>query len=168
MKSQSAECVCEPTVVSTLVSHLSEDTMMVGLALPGHDFHHPEVGQTSAEVELTGRTCPWNTCAVWSVDKLSLSGFPLVGDGFRQDRKAGGVEEVSAIAFLQTIHPHFKAKLVLCGEQTNIWETNFSDDPTRQSYHEEKMRSKEERPRRQLEAWGTLASQGRVMHIHDV
>lgn len=137
---------------------------MVGLALPGHEIRlQPD--QQSVEVELTGRTCPWNTCAVWRTDVLSLSGFPLIGDGFRTNRKAGGVEEVSAIALLQSLHPHLKAKLVLCDDLAN-WETTF-EDPIRQKYHEDKMKSKEERPRLQLQAWGTLSSTGRVLHIRD-
>lgn len=41
---------------------------------------------------LQGRTCPWNTFAVWSVRDLALIGFPLVGDGHGMERENGGVE----------------------------------------------------------------------------
>jgi hypothetical protein len=37
------------------------------------------------EVELTGRTAPWNTCALWDVPKLALTGFHLVSKGLHPD-----------------------------------------------------------------------------------
>ena len=36
---------------------------------------------TSAKLPLRGRTCPWNTMAMWDVGKLALTGFPIIGDG---------------------------------------------------------------------------------------
>ena len=86
-------------------------TLVVGPSLPGHDFHFREhdysfsredkVNQNHVEHELSsridvsevsskylsvslplrGRTCPWNTMAMWDVQKLGLTGFPLIGDG---------------------------------------------------------------------------------------
>jgi hypothetical protein len=44
------------------------------------------------KVELTGRTCPWNTFAIWRVRELGIVGFPLMGDGTGEDRSVGGVE----------------------------------------------------------------------------
>ena len=41
---------------------------------------------------LTGRTCPWNTFAIWRVQELGLIGFPLIGDGTADNRASGGVE----------------------------------------------------------------------------
>ena len=41
---------------------------------------------------LTGRTCPWNTFAIWRVQELGLIGFPLIGDGTADNRACGGVE----------------------------------------------------------------------------
>ena len=142
--------------------------MVVGLVLPGHDFRAEEAA-TLVDVELTGRTCPWNTCAIWNIDLLALTGFPLVGDGFRNYRKVGGVEEVSAITFLQLLHPHLKAKLVQCSgsDDNSNWETTFSD-PVRQQYHDNKMKSKVERPLTQMQAWGDEATKrGKVLHIID-
>lgn len=51
----------------------------------GHEF---SLGDNT----LRGRTCPWNTCAIWDVKKLSVLGFPMVGDGIYGDRSSGGVE----------------------------------------------------------------------------
>jgi hypothetical protein len=52
------------------------------------------------KVELTGRTCPWNTFAIWRVRELGIVGFPLMGDGTGEDRSIGGVE-VSQEDFLR-------------------------------------------------------------------
>lgn len=46
----------------------------------------------NSAVTLTGRTCPWNTFAIWRVPELGLVGFPLIGDGVGGDRAIGGVE----------------------------------------------------------------------------
>jgi hypothetical protein len=62
----------------------SFDALVVGSVLEGHDFR---VGYN----QLRGRTTPWNTLAVWDVKKLSVFGFPLIGDG-NKDRSFGGVE----------------------------------------------------------------------------
>ena len=36
---------------------------------------------SSARLPLRGRTCPWNTMAMWDVGKLALTGFPVIGNG---------------------------------------------------------------------------------------
>lgn len=41
---------------------------------------------------LRGRTCPWNTFAIWNIDILALIGFPMIADGTMMDRSIGGVE----------------------------------------------------------------------------
>jgi hypothetical protein len=56
----------------------------------GHDF-------SEGSNELRGRTCPWNTFALWSVDHLSVIGFPPVGDGHGHTRENGGVEVLDAV-----------------------------------------------------------------------
>ncbi len=64
---------------------MDEDTLVVGKALDGHDF-------SEGVHRLRGRTCPWNTFAIWSLPKISLIGFPLVGDGVGNNTASGGVE----------------------------------------------------------------------------
>lgn len=101
-----------------------------------------------------GRTTPWNTFAIWQVDHLGRVGFPLIGDGQRGDRENGGVEEVTAISLLQLLDPSLKAVLVgfESAKATEVdWQTHFHGDPKRLKYHEQKMRSKETRPGKQLE-----------------
>jgi len=41
---------------------------------------------------LRGRTCPWNTFAIWNVDILALIGFPTIADGTMMNRSIGGME----------------------------------------------------------------------------
>ena len=100
-------------------------------------------------MELTGRTVPWNTLAVWSVTKLALTGFPFVADGLHplNDNRTGGigpagVEESLAVALLQRALSEERAvaKLVRVGGVT--WETDFGGDEGRREWHERKMRSR--------------------------
>ena len=36
---------------------------------------------SSKTLPLRGRTCPWNTIAMWDISKLAITGFPLIADG---------------------------------------------------------------------------------------
>lgn len=117
---------------------------VVGSVVEGHEF-------TQGQVQLRGRTCPWNTLAIWRVEYLQLLGFLAIGDGTADVE--GGVEEVSTLALLLHIKPALKAILVRDTTAEVTWNTQF-DDPVRQMYHEKKMKSKDERPARHLEILG--------------
>lgn len=170
-----------------------EKTLVVGIVLPGHDYrcckqsvaqidddyNGDEDGETQKgtdeqelQVELTGRTTPWNTCSLWNVSKLSLTGFLLVSEGLHPEDdeselgSSAGVEEVCTIATLQRILGpcNAQAKLIsISGEEnTASWETsNFEKDAKRQEWHEKKMASKVTRAKRQLELLGLS---GLVIH----
>lgn len=71
---QSLETTCTPEVLARLLDHFTRDTLVVGAALSGHTFEE-------GEQPLNGRTTPWNTLALWSVRKLSLTGFLAIADG---------------------------------------------------------------------------------------
>ena len=143
------------------------ETLVVGAALRGHDYRggcgggHDEAG---VEVALTGRTTPWNTCALWDVPKLSLTGFLLVSEGLHPPEGAAGVEEVATIAVLQRILSprRARAKLVALSGNMVSWEEDFDNDAGRREWHEKKMESKVSRARRQLELLGLY--DGVVMH----
>lgn len=90
---QSLEVQISAKQVSDLLCCFDENTLVVGPVLEGHAFL-PEgnpstrditIGDTSdnssscEKVTLRGRTCPWNTCAIWRLDKLGVVGFPLIG-----------------------------------------------------------------------------------------
>lgn len=142
--------------LATLQSHLKDDTMVVGAVLPGHDHR----GVRTEIMPLTGRTSPWNTLALWDLSKISRTGFQLVSEGL-DDSSMAGVEEVAAIALLQSLFPNTcKAKLVQV--QGVNWEQEFAD-PARQQWHENKMASKVERPAHQLASLGL--HNGTVEHI---
>ena len=155
-----------PESFRILQDQIKDDTLVVGAALPGHNFTFDN-SCSQKTVELTGRTTPWNTMAIWNVSKLSTTGFPMVGEGVHveSDKKtfiAGGVEEVSAIALIQNfMKDNAVAKLI------NIpgiaWEQSFEDDE-RRAWHQRKMESKESRPARHL---SILGLSGTVLHISD-
>jgi pyrrolidone-carboxylate peptidase len=142
------------TALATLQSHLTDGhTLVVGAVLPGHDHNVPD-GLASVSRELSGRTTPWNTLALWDLSKLSLTGFQLVSEGLRDystgstGGSMGGVEEVAVIALHQLLFPgESKAKLVPVDGIR--WEQDFTD-PARRQWHEQKMQSKVERPAYQL------------------
>ena len=140
---QSLEFRISDADVSSLFEVLTnkiENVLVVGPVLPGHHF------TPGANVVLRGRTCPWNTFAIWVTSRLALTGFPMVGDGIDSSEN-GGVEEVTAINLLQLINP--KLQCILVKTREIEWNVDF-DDPERLAYHEKKMKSKDERPQTQL------------------
>lgn len=158
----SAETTLEEGSVRALLCHVDRDTLVAGCALPGHDYRPGDGG-----VALGGRTTPWNTCAVWNLAKLALTGFPLVAEGLHPlpDGTDGpsGVEEASAIAVLQRVLPEGTAVAKLVGLPGASWDVDWTDDE-RRAWHERKMKSKVERAGRHLELLG-LEGKGRVTHI---
>jgi hypothetical protein len=148
----SAEVSASASCIVTLLGHLKNDTLVVGAAMNGHVYHKP--GET---VILTGRTCPWNTLAIWNVPKLCQTGFVMVSDL----GSAGGVEECAAVALQQKLFSvsDRKAKLVQLKE-IYTWQETF-DDEERKKWHEQKMNSKLERANKQLVA---LQLSGSVLH----
>ncbi|TPX30581.1 hypothetical protein SmJEL517_g05885 [Synchytrium microbalum] len=154
---QSVEAVATREIVDVLISHLSEDTLVVGKCFKDHRFQPPSQ-------PLDGVTAPWNTLAIWSVKKLALTGFLLVAEGFHD--VAGGVEEVSVIALLQTILPDSsKAKLIRMKQDAigDGWITDWTD-AGRKEWHTQKMASKLSRPAAHLKLLH-LTGHGIVDHI---
>jgi len=188
----SAETAASASSMSKLFSHLvsssssEDDTLVVGAALPGHDYRGGTAATTTTSkeqettqkracvVDLDGRTCPWNTLAIWNLNKLALTGFQLVSDGILTDDATDpsyGVEETVAVCVLQRIlgPNRAKAKLVLLdddggegggGSYDVTWDRQF-EDPERRRWHENKMQSKRARAQRQLELIGLS---GKVHH----
>lgn len=166
----------EFSVVTSVVEKLFEqsfqpDTLVVGPAMEGHLF-------AQGTHLLRGRTCPWNTFAIWKVSLLAEMGFPMIADGINGP-EFGGVEEVVAVTLLQRLHPRLRAVLMrttppstpstpaMNASQSSAgagaWATEFSGDADRRAYHEQKMRSKDERPAAHLRVLGVDG--GTVVHI---
>ena len=134
---------------------INEDVVVAGAALNGHQYLADQLQNdgppSRKKVPLTGRTTPWNTLCVWNLEKLSMTGFSLISDL----GKSAGVEECAAIAMLQKLFPKSEARLVkIDGIE---WEDKFQDEE-RQKWHDEKMKSKVERPKNQLEILGLSGS----------
>lgn len=71
---QSLEVLCAPAVLRKMLDHHTLQTLVVGPVLDGHIF-------SEGECQLNGRSTPWNTLALWSTQKLGLTGFLSVADG---------------------------------------------------------------------------------------
>mmetsp|Transcript_3707 Transcript_3707/g.5861 ORF Transcript_3707/g.5861 Transcript_3707/m.5861 type:complete len:430 (-) Transcript_3707:1936-3225(-) len=154
---QSLEVQVTPRVSRAMIEYMQESTLVVGAALPGdHIFK-------SGLQELNGLTSPWNTLAVWSVSKLSLTGFLMISDGVRNGIQ-GGVEEVAVIALMQALRPKSSmAKLLFLPAEMGLFWNKYFDTEERQDYHKKKMASKIERASGQLKALGLET--GVVRHL---
>ena len=149
----SAEVSASAESIAKLRRHLTEgddDTLVAGAALPGHDY---QPGETA----LNGRTCPWNTLAMWNVAKLSLTGFSTVSDL----GATAGVEECVAIAISQKLFSSSSSKAKLVKLDDVQWEADFGDDAERRAWHESKMNSKLSRAQSQMDKLGLT---GTVIH----
>lgn len=144
-----------------------EDTLVVGAALPGHDYVDTNVaGEEEGKViELNGRTCPWNTLALWNLKKMKL-GFPLVADGIHKmddgSPVPAGIEEFSTVLLHQKMSEENKSKAKLVKVPGIEWEQSFTDEE-RKKWHEAKMKSKLSRAEMHREVLG--GGQGTVIHI---
>jgi hypothetical protein len=161
----SAEVSASSASIHTLYNHCKEEiegdesyVLVAGAALNGHTYQVPNVenDQRQLLIPLNGRTCPWNTLAMWNLSKLILTGFLSVSD----IGSSAGIEECAAVAIHQHLFPHARSKLVALSDVK--WNEQF-DDEERKKWHERKMNSKLERSEIQLKLLG-LENIGRVEH----
>lgn len=151
----SAEVQASSETIDKLSTYLdgNDDTLMAGAALPGHLY------EANTLQALGGRTCPWNTLAIWNVRKLALVGFPLVSDM----PPSAGIEEVATVAILQSLIGRDEAKCKLVNLSGISWDEGFQD-PERKAWHEQKMASKAQRAESQLSQFPNKLG-GTVHHI---
>lgn len=83
-------------------SYLDDDTLVVGVRLE-HDFKALP-GECVLVEQASGTQIPWNTCALWSIDRLVHTGFVLTADSF-DDPDNAGMEEMGTIAAQQILWP---------------------------------------------------------------
>jgi hypothetical protein len=162
----SAEVSASPASIQALYNHCQEVTaddgsyvLVAGAALNGHLYDVPAAEHSKGvrnSRPLNGRTCPWNTLAMWNLSKLILTGFLSVSD----IGSSAGIEECAVVAIHQQIFPQARAKLVRLLDVE--WQECFADEE-RRLWHENKMNSKIERAEAQLAMLG-LARSGRVEH----
>lgn len=154
--------------------------LVAGAALAGHAFHVRPGEAVGCRVPLNGITTPWNTLALWDVDKLAHFGFPAVADGLvaappaahrrgggRADEKiAGGVEEATAIAVAAAHLEDLAGGAWLVKLPSVVWNTRaFEDDAARVAWQRRKMDSKLSRARQQLSALGLARRSGLLCHL---
>ncbi len=151
---QSVEVEISLKDMQLLESHLEKDTLVVGARL--HHMH----AKKGEVCKIDGWHTPWNTLAIWNLEKLSLTGFLSISSGNLQD-VPGGIEEVVTISLLQKLKPNsMEAKVV--NLSSVVWQTQW-DSKQRDEYHEKKMQSKNERAEIQLEKLGISA--GKVIIV---
>jgi hypothetical protein len=133
-----------------LESYLQEDTLVVGAKLV--DIHANEKENSI----LNGWNSPWNTLALWNIEKLGLTGFLSISSGNLEDIP-GGIEEVVTISLLQQLKPNImKAKVI---DLSSVhWNTKWSS-VEREEYHQKKMKTKNERSQIQLQKLGIKAGE---------
>ena len=133
-----------------LEKELTSDTLVIGAKLCDRHGHHNET------CTINGWTSPWNTLALWNLEKLALTGFLTISSGNLQDIP-GGIEEVVTISLLQKLQPNImKSKLIKLSSVD--WNTDWSSEE-RSIYHQKKMASKDERSQVQLKKLGVQAGE---------
>ena len=135
----SAEIELTKDIFFQLSQHLDEQTLVAGAVLAGHEFR---LGENRG----SGETVPWNTLAMWNLDYLARTGFPLAGEA-PYDSHFAGVEEIGACAVLQSLYPDLKIKLVNLGAVK--WHIEELSNE-RIADHIKKLESKERRAEKQL------------------
>jgi hypothetical protein len=147
---QSIEVDISVKDMEKLESYLKEDTLVVGAKLV-------EIHANGKKYSIIdGWNSPWNTLALWDIEKLGLTGFLSISSGNLED-VPGGIEEVVTISLLQQLKPNdMKAKVI--DLESVHWNTKWSSDE-RKEYHQQKMKTKNERSQVQLEKLGIKAGE---------
>ncbi|KAI9011713.1 hypothetical protein DFJ74DRAFT_610308 [Hyaloraphidium curvatum] len=119
---RSAEAGCTDGDAAAL-RRAADGALVAGKRLQGHDFRGTEPG-VPVRVELTGTTVPWNTLAMWDLDKLALTGFLLASEGLAPGTR-GGVEEAAVVALHQRLWPDRSAARLVDIPGDESWRTDW-------------------------------------------
>ena len=157
---QSVEILPSQAAVAAMRQHMLDNSatqLVVGASLQGHEFSSSFLATT-----LSGCTSPWNTLAMWNINKLLRTGFLPISDGHVS---AGGVEEVACLAVQHALFPSTSDSSLLKFNDSEInWITKFNGED-RVKYHRKKMASKMERAQNQLNLLNMNHSTAMVSHI---
>ncbi|CAE6348809.1 unnamed protein product [Rhizoctonia solani] len=137
---QSVEVKIDPENVKKMVGLCVGDVLVVGKAFDAHTFHKG-LDDGSSQVYLTGRTCPWNTLAVWNLNKLARTGFLLTSET-NTPPNSSAIEEAPTIALHQKLFPGQSRALLVRFAAEDGWGTVWAD-PARVEWHARKMASKD-------------------------
>jgi hypothetical protein len=142
---QSIEVTISTKDIEIIDKKLDKNTLVVGARLGEEHCSHSE------KEKLNGWNSPWNTLALWDIEKLGLTGFLTISSG-NIEEIPGGIEEVVTISLLQKLHPNTMDAKVVTLESLK-WNTKW-DSKEREDYHKKKMQSKDERAQVQLKKLG--------------
>ncbi|KAG8743714.1 hypothetical protein FRC10_011587 [Ceratobasidium sp. 414] len=167
---QSVEVRVGPEQVKRMADLCDGDVLVVGKAFGAHAFlsPSPNTDQGSAPVFLTGRTCPWNTFAMWDVSKLARTGFLLTSET-NTPPHASAIEEAPTIALHQRLFPGQSRALLVRFEAVDTggkdgWGTTWVD-PARTEWHARKLASKDTSAASHIANIGLAESATTVEHI---
>eukprot|EP00939_MAST-03C_sp_MAST-3C-sp1_P004746 g4746.t1 len=151
----SAEITLTSRGARLLCDEIQDSSLVAGACLNGHKFD-PRVASSSFPIDAT--RIPWNTCAVWNLPRLALTGFLRVSECFDE---CYGMEEMSVLALHQRVWPsQSRAKLVRVPDMDVRWNVRDLKGDERRQYHRKKMASKVSRASKQLERFGATFSSG--------
>ncbi|CAE6476673.1 unnamed protein product [Rhizoctonia solani] len=159
---QSVEVNVEPEKVKKMVDLCIRDVLVVGKAFDAHKFHQVPPNN-AAQIYLTGRTCPWNTLAVWNVSKLARTGFLLTSET-NTPPNSSAIEEAPTIALHQKLFPGQSRALLVRFEAEDGWGTAWTD-PARVEWHARKLASKDTSAAAHISNIGLAGSATIVEHI---
>ncbi|KAJ1310372.1 hypothetical protein OPQ81_007110 [Rhizoctonia solani] len=162
---QSVEVKVGPEKVKKMVDLCTGDVLVVGKAFDAHTFHqpHPDGAHAAPQIPLTGRTCPWNTLAVWDIGKLARTGFLLTSET-NTPPNSSAIEEAPTIALHQKLFPGQSRALLVRFEAEDGWRTVWAD-PARAEWHARKMASKDTSAASHISNVGLAGSFTIVEHI---
>ncbi len=136
-------------VVSLLASHCDKDTLIVGAALSGHDIK-VSAGQSEIIRNSSGLQIPWNTYALWSLDRLIHTGFVLAADSLHDPDNAG-MEEMGTIAAQQILWPDKAVAKLVVPEEGDLVFNIHGWNTKRQDRYQHNLTSKNARSAAQME-----------------
>lgn len=151
---QSSEFWVDSENVVNLSASLTPDTLVVGVRI--NEDHAVNMGS----LPLDSNNSPWNTMALWNLEKLGKTGFLMVSSGLVGD-VPGGMEEVTTISLHQSIDAENSLAKVI--NMPNVhWKCEWND-PKRLHFHKRKMASKKERAEQQLQFLGVSRGMVKIL-----
>ncbi|KZP12152.1 hypothetical protein FIBSPDRAFT_870471 [Athelia psychrophila] len=136
----SVEMTVLPEEIGQMLNLWRRETLVIGKALAQHKF----VKNAPGLVEVTGLTTPWNTFAIWDLNKLAKTGFILAADTNVAPGQSA-IEEVPIVALHQHLYPNDSEATLLKfpdAVATAGWDTTWTD-PKRAAWQASKMASKD-------------------------
>jgi hypothetical protein len=137
------------SLATRLLSHVDDETLVVGARTGEHDFKAEE-GETVFVEHASGRQIPWNTYALWSIRHLIHTGFVLTADSFADSNNAG-MEEMGTISAQQILWPDKAKAKVVAPRSGELFHNTHGWTVARHERFGRNLESKDRRSTAQLE-----------------